>query len=302
MDKFTAIKIFIKVVEVHGFTAASKQLGMSRTAVSKYVSQLETDLGAQLLNRSTRFVSPTDSGAVFYDRMVSILADLDDAEKAISNLQGEARGSIRLNAPMSFGTLHLGPALADFMGLYPRLRIESTLSDRFVDTVGEGFDLTIRIADLLDSSLIAKKLCPAKRVLCASPDYILKNGTPKKPEDLKYHNCLHYGNLATGNTWVFAGVRGNYKIPINGVLCSNNAELLMASAVSGRGIASLPTFIASERLKNGRLVTVLGDFPIPEISIYALYPESKHLAVKIRLLIDFLKARFGRLPYWDRGL
>lgn len=299
MDKFAAARIFVKVVEAHGFTAAANELGLSRSAVSKSVSQLERSLGAQLLNRSTRFVSPTETGAVYYDRCVTILADLDDADKAVLELQGEPRGSIRLNAPMSFGTLHLGSALADFMAIYPKVRIEATLNDRLIDPVQEGFDLTVRIAELEDSSLIAKKLAPAKRVLCAAPAYLQNHPEPALPSDLKHHDCLHYGYLPTGNTWRLKGPDGGQKVSINGVLCSNNAEMLMAGAISGAGIALLPTFIAGAELQAGRLVSVLPDYSPPEISIYALYPPNRHLSVKLRLLIDFLGDRFGDPPYWD---
>ncbi len=299
MDKFEALRVFTKVVESHGFTAAARELGLSRSAVSKLVSQLERTLGTQLLNRSTRFVSPTETGAAFFDRCVAILSDLEDAENSVFDLQGEPRGSIRLNAPMSFGTLHLGAAIADFLALYPDVHIEATLNDRFVDPIEEGFDLTIRIAALTDSSLIAKKLAPAKRLLVASPAYLAARGTPEKPADLKYHCCLHFGNLPTGNSWPLEGPDRIHNVQVSGVLCSNNAELLVDSAIKGAGIALLPTFIAGAELQEGRLVSVLPDYKPPEISIYALYPPNRHLTLKIRLLIDFLVDRFGDPPHWD---
>jgi DNA-binding transcriptional LysR family regulator len=299
MNKFEAIRIFAKVVENHGFTAAGRELGLSRSAVSKYVTQLEDSLGAQLLNRSTRFVSPTETGAAFYDRSIAILADLNEAERDVAELQGEPRGSIRLNAPMSFGTIHLASAIADFIAAYPEVRVETVLNDRFIDPVQEGFDLTIRIADLPDSSLIARKIAPAKRILCAAPDYLRDKGAPSHPVDLKYHSCLHYGYLPTGNTWRFEGDKGRHSVLINGVLCSNNGEFLMASAVKGLGIALLPSFIVGAELQAGRLVSVLTDYQMPEIAIYAIYPPNRHLSAKIRLLIDFLAARFGDTPYWD---
>lgn len=300
MDKFEAVRIFTKVVENHGFTAAAQVLGLSRSSVSKTVSQLEKSLGAQLLNRSTRFVSPTDTGAAYYDRCVTILADLEDADKAVQELQGEPRGSIRLNAPMSFGTLHLGSAIADFIAAYPEVRVEAALNDRVIDPVQEGFDLTIRIGELVDSSLIARKLAPANRVLCASPDYLKDHCAPEKPADLKFHNCLHYGYLPTGNMWRLKGPHGEVTtVQIEGVLCSNNAEMLMAGAIKGAGIALLPTFIAGAELQAGQLVSVLPDYRPPEITVYALYPPNRHLSVKLRLLIDFLSKRFGDPPYWD---
>ncbi len=299
MDKFDAVRTFIKVVETHGFTAAARELGLSRSAVSRSVSQLEGSLGAQLLNRSTRFVSPTDTGAAYYDRCVTILADLENADLLVQELQGEPKGSIRLNAPMSFGTLHMATAISDFMAIYPKVRIEATLNDRFIDPIEEGFDLTIRIAKLSDSSLIARKLAPAKRVICAAPGYLQNHPILEKPSDLKFHNCLNYGYLPTGGTWHLEGMDGSHSVLIHGALCSNNAEILMAGARKGAGIALLPTFIAGADLQAGRLVSVLPGYQPSEIAIYALYPPNRHLSAKLRLLIDFLRARFGDPPYWD---
>jgi len=284
---------------MNGFSAAARSLGMSRSAVSKSVSQLEQSLGAQLLNRSTRFVSTTEIGTAYYERSVAILADLETADSLVRDLQSEPRGSIRLNAPMSFGTLHLGAAIADFLELYPQVRIETTLNDRFVDPIAEGFDLTIRIGTLSDSSLVAKKLAPARRVICAAPGYLKAHPQLKKPSDLKNHNCLHYGHLPTGNTWNLNGPDGSHNILISGRCCSNNAEMLMAGALKGDGIALLPTFIAGSELQAGRLVGILSEYVAPEITIYALYPQNRRLSSKLRLLIDFLGARFGSPPYWD---
>jgi len=299
MNKFESLRVFVKVVETHGFSAAARELGLSRSAVSKLVSQLEDNLGVQLLNRSTRFVSPTETGAAYYERAVAVLTDLQTADSLVQDLHGEPRGAIRLNAPMSFGTLHLGSALADFLDLYPQVRIEATLNDRVIDPIEEGFDLTIRIGDLADSSLIAKKLAPARLVLCASPDYLKTHNTPEKPADLRHHNCLHYGYLPTGNAWNLNGPDGSHNVLINGGLCSNNAEILMAGAVKGQGIALLPTFIAGAALQSAQLVRVLPEYQPPEIAVYALYPPNRHLSSKLRLLIDFLDQRFGSPPYWD---
>jgi len=299
MDKLQALRVFTAVVESHGFTTAARKLGLSRSAASKLVSQLEQELGTQLLNRSTRHVSATETGAIFFERSVAILAELEDAERAVVDLQGEPRGSIRLNAPMSFGTLHLASALADFLALYPDVHIEATLDDRLVDPVGEGFDLTIRIAALADSSLIARRLAPARRLLAASPAYLAARGTPETPADLRAHSCLHYGYLPTGNAWSLEGPDRVHTVQVNGPLCSNNAQMLLDGALKGAGIALLPTFIAGAGLQEGRLVRVLPDYRPPEIALYALYPPNRHLTLKIRLLIDFLADRFGDPPYWD---
>jgi DNA-binding transcriptional LysR family regulator len=299
MDKFEAMRAFVKVVENEGFAAAGRELNLSRSAVSKYVAELERYLATQLLNRSTRHVSPTESGLAFHEKCVAILAALEDAERTVSDLQDRPTGTLNVNAPMSFGTLHLGRALADFMARYPEIKVELVLSDRFVDPVEEGFDVTIRIADLPDSALIAKKLAPAKLVLCASPDYLEKAGIPTHPSELRHHRCLHYGYLSTGNQWRFAGPDGPVGVRIDGVLCSNNGQVLRDGAVRGLGIALMPTFIAGADLQEGRLSTVLTEFRAPDIAIYALYPPNRHLTAKVRLLIDFLGGCFGDPPYWD---
>jgi len=299
MDKLTSIKAFARVVEHGGFAAAARELRLSRSAVSKYVIELERDLGVQLLARTTRSVAPTENGQAYYERCRAILSDLEEADLAVTRLQSEPRGLLRVNAPMSFGTLHLGRAIADFMARYPQLQIQLVLSDQLLDPVQEGFDVTLRIADLPSSSLIARRIAPAVRVICAAPSYLARRGTPTHPDDLRQHDCLAYGHLATGNQWKLVGPDGDHWIAIPWTLCTNNAEVLRDAAVQGRGIALLPTFIAGAELQEGRLRTVLADYKAPEIAVYAVYPETRHLSVKVRLFIDFLVERFGGRPYWD---
>jgi DNA-binding transcriptional LysR family regulator len=213
-------------------------------------------------------------------------------------LQAEARGMLRVNAPMSFGTLYLGTAIGEFMARYPELHIHLILSDQQLDPVQEGFDVTIRIADLPTSSLIARKIAPAPRVFCASPDYLKRAGTPKNPKDLRDHECLTYGHLATGMQWKLTGKDGDHWIPVPWKLCTNNAEVLRDAAVGGRGITLLPTFLAHDELQDGRLRRVLSAYHAPELSLYALYPPTRHMPVKARVFIDFLVERFSRDPVW----
>jgi DNA-binding transcriptional LysR family regulator len=299
MDKLASIRAFTKVV-VHGsYSEAARELRLSRSAVSKHVSDLEEELGVQLLNRTTRSARPTESGQAYYERCVAILADLEEADLATTRAQAEPRGILRVNAPMSFGTLHLGEAVADFMGKYPELQIQLILSDQLIDPVQEGFDVTLRIADLPSSSLIARKIVPANRVLCAAPAYLERRGTPQHPNDLRTHDCLSYGHLATGNQWKLTGPDGDHWIPIPWTLCTNNAEVLRDAAVKGRGIALLPTFIAGADLRQGTLRGILADYKAPELSLYAIYPPNRHLSVKVRLFIDFLVGRFGQRRSWD---
>jgi len=299
MDKLTSIKAFTKVVQHGGFAAAARELNLSRSAVSKYVIDLEQDLGVQLLVRTTRSAAPTENGQAYYERCVAILAELDEADRAVTQLAAEPRGLLRVNAPMSFGTLHLGRAVADFMEKYPQLQIQLILSDQQLDPVQEGFDVTLRIADLPSSSLIERKIAPARRVICAAPSYLAAHGTPQHPDDLRKHACLAYGHLATGNQWKLTGADGDHWIAIPWMLCTNNAEVLRDAAVRGRGIALLPTFIAGADLQEGTLRSILTEFHAPEIALYAIYPQTRHLSVKVRVFIDFLVERFGGRPYWD---
>ena len=299
MDKLASIRAFTKVVERGSFASAGRDLRLSRSAVSKYVRELEEELGVQLLNRTTRSASPTENGQAYYQRSVAILAELEEADLAASRLQAEPRGILRVNAPMSFGTLHLSGAVIDFMAKHPELKIELILSDALVDPIEQGFDLTLRIAELGSSSLIARKIVPANRIICAAQSYLTRRGTPSHPRELRNHDCLAYGHLATGNQWKLIGPDGDHWIPVQGPLCTNNAEILKDAAVAGRGIALLPTFIAGPDLQQGKLVGILSDYRPPAVSIYAIYPPTRHLSVKVRLFIDFLVERFGDRPYWD---
>lgn len=294
MDKLSSLRAFVKVVETSSFSEAGRRLRLSRSAVSKYVAELEEDLGVQLLSRTTRRVTPTENGQAYFERAMAILADLDAADHAVSQSQATPRGLLRVNAPMSFGTMRLGPALAGFMKEYPELQIQLALSDEHVDPVQDGLDVTLRIADLESSSLIARKLMPIERVLCASPGYLKQHGTPKHPNELRNHDCLTYGYLSTGNQWKLTGKDGDHWINPRWTLCANNAEVLRDAAVAGRGVALVPTFIAEAALKAGRLRTFLDGYHAPPLALYALYPPTRHLAVKVRLFIDYLVETFAK--------
>jgi DNA-binding transcriptional LysR family regulator len=294
MDKLSSLRAFVKVVEAASFSEAGRRLRLSRSAVSKYVADLEADLGVQLLSRTTRRVTPTENGQAYFERALAILADLDAADHAVAQMQATPRGLLRVNAPMSFGTMQLGPAVAGFMKLYPELQIQLTLSDEQVDPVQEGLDVTLRIAELESSSLIARKLMPIARVVCASPGYLKQHGIPKHPSDLREHDCLTYGYLSTGNQWKLTGKDGDHWIAPRWTLCANNAEVLRDAAAAGRGVAVLPDFIAAAALKNGALRTLLTDYTTPALALYAIYPPTRHLAVKVRLFIDYLVETFGK--------
>jgi DNA-binding transcriptional LysR family regulator len=296
MDKFEQMRAFTQVVVSGGFAAAARTMGLSRSAVNKLVIALENELGVQLLQRSTRVVSPTEVGLAFYEHCVEILASLAEAERSIMQLHIEPRGRLRVNAPMTFGTMYLAPAIADFLEQYPDLQVQLTLNDRFIDPIEEGFDVTVRIAAPQPiSSLWVQPLATAQRVLCASPSYLEKRGIPVAPTDLHSHSCLHYGQIALVHQWVLTGVEGEHRVTVQGVLCSNNGEVLREAALRGLGITLLPRFIVESALHQGTLQVVLPNYHLSDLAIEALYPVNRHVSTKIRLLVDFLQQRFGSL-------
>ncbi len=300
MDKLGAYRAFVGVVDAAGFAAAGRRMGMSRSALNRLVAALEDDLGVQLLNRTTRSVAPTATGRALHARVRNLLDEIDTIERDIENAQSEPVGELRINAPMSFGTLHLAPAIADFMARYPELRIELALNDRAVDIVAEGFDLTVRIAAVReDVNLVDFRIAEARRVVCASPGFLKQHGPIAHPNDLKELPGLHYGDLNSRNRWHLTGPDGAHEVLVRGVLCSNNGEALCEAAVRGLGVALLPTFIVGRELQAGRLVSLLSAYRPPELTLCVVYPPSRHLSAKVRLFTDFLVERFGGDPYWD---
>lgn len=300
MDKLDAMNAFVKVVTLGSYAEAGRALGITRSAVSKAVMELEQLLGARLLDRTTRRVSATEAGLAYYERCINIIASIEETEMQVSRLHDEPRGVLKINAPMSFGSLYLGAAVAEFMTRYPELKIELTLNDRFIDPIQEGVDITIRIAQLADSSLIARKLAPARRVFAAAPDYLKKHGKPKAPEDLERHRCLNYGHTTTLQRWQINRNGEALSVPIQSVMCSNNGDVLRTVALAGQGIVLLPTFLIGHDIAAGRLCVVLDEFhPVP-LGVYALFAPNRYLAAKTRLLIDFLVERFAPVPSWDK--
>ncbi|MDB9527562.1 LysR family transcriptional regulator [Oscillatoria sp. CS-180] len=293
MDRFESIRAFVQVVDAGGFAAASREMGMSRSAVNKLVLNLEADLEVQLLQRTTRKVTPTPTGLAFYERCVRILGDLEEAELAVTQLQTEPKGQLRINAPMSFGRRYLSPILARFLQHYPDLHVELSLSDRFIDPIAEGFDITVRIAQPAQhsSSLVTQELLPAPVILCAAPDYLKKHGTPTAPGELTQHACLAYGHLSTANQWTLVDADGEYKITVAGPLCANNGEVLRDAAVNGLGITLLPQFIVEDDLNTGRLQHIMPTYAGSPISVCVLYPVNRHLSTKVRLFVDYMVAQ-----------
>jgi DNA-binding transcriptional LysR family regulator len=300
VDRLDAMRAFTRVVTSGSYAEAARQLGLTRSAVSKAVTELEHHLGARLLDRTTRRVTPTEAGRAYHERIAGILADVDETETAISRLHDEPKGLLRVNAPMSFGTLYLAQAIADFMVAYPDLRIEAIMNDRFIDPLEEGVDVTVRIGVLTDSSLIARKLAPARRVLVASPGYLQSHGVPAAPSDLADHRALNFGHASGPQRWQLQDGDEVVSVPIDAALCSNNGDVLRAAALHGNGITLLPTFMVGPDIAAGRLSIVLPDHPPVGLGIYALYAPNRYLAAKTRVFVDFLAARFGDRPDWDR--
>ena len=232
MDKLEAMNAFVKVVALGSYSEAGRALGLTRSAVSKAVMELEQLLGARLLDRTTRRVSATEAGLAYYESCVDILARVEETEMQVSRLHDEPTGVLKINAPMSFGSLYLGPLVGEFMSIHANLKIELTLNDRFIDPIEEGVDVTVRIGILADSSLIARRLAPARRVLVAAPSYLKKFGAPRGPDDLMQHRCLNYGHTTTLQRWRLTKDGHTINLAINSVLCSNNGDVLRAAALA----------------------------------------------------------------------
>lgn len=300
MDRLAAMEAFVRVAEARSFSEAARRLRSSKSVVSRQVSALEAELGARLFHRTTRSLTLTEAGQGYYDKAARILADIDEANQSVSQLQAAPRGRLRVNAPMSFGFLHLAPAIPDFLARYPEVEVDMTMNDRFVDLVDEGFDVAVRIARLADSSLVARKLAPARRVVCASPAYLEAHGVPQSPDDLKDHECLCYTNVALSDEWRFTGPDGRpWPVEVKGRLRANNGDALRAAALKGLGVINQPSFIVGGDLQSGTLVSVLTEFTPQESAVHAVYPHSRHLSPKVRAFVDFLADRFGPRPYWD---
>jgi DNA-binding transcriptional LysR family regulator len=297
MDRLTAMQAFVGVIESGGFTAAARQLPISRAGVSKHVAELESHLGVRLMNRTTRKISLTEAGSAYYQRCKRILEDINDSECQLSGHTSDPSGRLKINVPMSYGINRIGPLLAEFSERYPGISFELTLNDRMVDVVEEGYDLVIRIAKLSDSSLIARKLAVCQFALCASPKYLQGHGEPLEPEDLKQHACLRYQHYSGGNEWLLNDklnpTAQQYRVKVAGPLNTNNGTIICRAACDGMGIALLPIFIVEKYLVNGSLQTVLDRYEINAVNVYAIYPSNRHLSAKVRYFIDFLVAKLG---------
>jgi DNA-binding transcriptional LysR family regulator len=297
MDKFQEMKVFCAVVEAGSFTGSADGLDMSKAAVSRYVADLEQRLGVRLLHRTTRKLSPTAEGEIFYARCRELLGNLDDAEAEITSRTGEASGLLKVNVPVTFGIMHLAQLWPAFLARHPRLDLDAILSDRVVDLVDEGFELAVRIARLPASSLISRKLASTRLVLCASPDYLQRRGMPEQPGDLLHHDVISYSLFASGETWNFSGPGGEVSVKVAPRMRTNSGDTCRAAALQHQGVILQPTFLVGGDLAQGSLREILPDYRSIELGIYVVYPSRKFLSPKVRLLIDFLVEAFAH-PTW----
>jgi len=301
MNRFEDLQTFVKVAEFGSISAAADRLGIAKSAVSRRISELEQRLGVQLFRRTTRQLNLTDSGKSFYERAVRILADLEEAELAVSQQHGELAGSIKIAAPLSFGLAHLAPAITEFMQEHPKVQIDLDLNDRHVDILQEGFDLAIRISRLADSSFIARRLATVRHMVCASPSYLTRFGEPQAADNLASHQCLCYSNVADADIWRFRDANNNPgQVKVTATIWANNGDFLRDAAIAGLGIILEPTFIVCSAVKKGLLKPLLTDYVWPELDAYAVYPQTRHLSQRVRTLVEFLVQRFSDTPYWDK--
>jgi DNA-binding transcriptional LysR family regulator len=296
MDRFDSMKALVTAVDEGGFAAAGRKLDLSRVQVSRLVTALEDHLGARLLVRTTRTMALTEAGQVFVGRARVLVDDMTEAEAAAGDLTGELKGLLQINAPMTFGVSHIAPAVNDFMRQHRDITVSLNVNDRFVDPYEEGFDVTLRIGDLQPSSLIARKICPIRRLMCASPDYLQDRGRPRTPADLFNHAVLHYGHLGNEMHWPLRGVGASNRLPVSPVLCSNNGDVLKIACLAGQGIVLLPAFIVADELTSGALVPVLEGFEPAPVALHAIYPPDKYRPAKTRAFVDFLTGRYQRRP------
>lgn len=300
MDRLDDLLVFVEVVDGGNLSAAAERLGLSPSAISRRLSDLEARLGARLLNRTTRRVALTNVGASFCHRARAILAALDEAERAVTEMNETPKGSLRLSLPVMFGQMHVAPLLPDFLRRYPQVTLEVGLTNRMVGLIEDGVDVAIRIGRLSDSTLVARRLAPIRRAVLASPAYLDANGIPRTPADLAQHNCLVYLSGGSRQDWTFAEGTPQETARVSGALLSDSYDVLRQAALAGVGLVWLSTFVVASELKSGALVPVLTDYETPDLGVFALYPATRHLSPKVRAFIDHLLETIGQTDYWRR--
>lgn len=295
MDRFHLMQLFVRIVDSGSFSAVAREMGMIQPTVSKQLTALEELLGVRLLNRSTRKLSLTEAGRVYYDRCKRILDEVQEMDSSVADLQNRPTGLLRVNAPVAFGQLYMAPILFDFRRRYPGLAVDLSLNDRYVDVVQEGIDVAIRFGELSDSQLVARHIGSSARMCVASPAYLAARGTPEQPVDLRKHNCISY-TYYFGNEWRFQGPSGPLPVRVFGDFRANSGLTIRAAALEGIGIANIPAFLAREDIESGRLVQVLGRYGPAPVRISAVYPSARLLSRKVKLFVETIQQAFLQIP------
>jgi len=301
MDLFQAMRMFVKVAEAGSFSGAARALDTSNPSVTRHIADLEAYIGARLFNRSTRRLSLTEAGSNYLERCQQVLLDIDNAVLEAGMSAANPTGTLRMTVPMSFAVNHLGRILPEYMRRYPDVKLDISLSDRVVNLVDEGYDLGIRIGRIEDSSLIARKIAPARLILCAAPAYLEKYGTPRVPQDIErqQHTCLRYSYANSPDVWTFIKAGKTHSVKLSGSINANNGDILREAAVGGMGLIMQPSFIVGNDIRDKKLIHLLPDYVPPASMIQAVYASRQHLSAKVRTFVDYLIEQFGDEPYWD---
>jgi DNA-binding transcriptional LysR family regulator len=299
MTEIEDLRAFVEVVEAGGFSRAANRLGVSKSIVSRRIARLEAELGARLLSRTTRGISPSEAGLELKARAERILLDLQEAEDAVAQRSGDVAGRLRVSVPLAFGVRHVAPVLAELLARHRRLSIDAVYTDRLVDLIAERFDVAVRIGELQDSTLVARRIAPIRAAVVASRGYLAKHGRPKTPEDLAAHECLIYTGARQPQHWRFRSGKRWVSIRVDGRLHSDNGESIATAAIGGLGIAMLPTFLAASAIESRTLEPLLTDYPLPEAGLHFVRPPGAHVPAKVHALLDAMVERFGGEPDWD---
>ncbi|RQW64597.1 LysR family transcriptional regulator [Vibrio viridaestus] len=301
-NRFASIPVFIAVVEHGNISTAASHLGITKSAVSKRISQLEHELGVRLFHRSTRQINLTEAGQRYFFHINKAYQFTLDGVDAVTELQAKPKGKLSITTPMSFGVRHISPFLTEFLTRNPEVELDIQYEDKMINLIESGYDLAIRIGELPSSNLIARKLTLCKSVLCASPQYLQEHNEPVVPSDLKEHNCLVYSYFQGGTEWKFNRQGQIYSVPPKGNLRLNNSEGIRQATIEGLGISQLPTFIVGPDIRSGKLIPLMNQYQLPEHAVYAVYPHRHYVPTHVRAFIEFVQQRFDPiLPYWDRG-
>jgi DNA-binding transcriptional LysR family regulator len=297
MRNITDMEVFVRTVRCGSLSAAARTMDLTPAAVSYRLVKLETSLGTRLLHRTTRRLTLTADGTEYLHRAEHMIAEMEIVAAAVSRRDEVPQGTLKVTVPSSFGRQHIAPVMPKFLKRYPSVRLNLVMNDEMVDIMGQGIDVAIRICELKDSEFIARKLAPDHRVVCASPDYLARHGTPATPADLARHNCLM---LSQQPYWTFNGPSGHERVKVSGNFECNNGEAIREAALSGLGIALKATWDIAGAIKNRRLMVVLGDYPVAsETSIWAVYPSRRNVPAKVSAFVEFMKEHFGSQPHWD---